>query len=245
MILNKQEKVIAVIPALNEEGKIGIVVSRVKKSGGDLIDEILVVDDGSKDNTSQEAKTNGASVIKHESNKGVGSAIRSGIDYAKKNKFEIILIMGGDNQDNPSEMNRLLFPVIFDSFDFVQGSRYMAGGERVNIPLFRLITTHIYSFLLRIVLNFPVTDGTNGFRAFKLKIFDNPKINIWQDWLDRYELEPYIFYKAIEYNFKVTEAPVTKSYPDGNRIGYTKMIPIFSWWSILRPLILLKLGIKK
>ena len=242
--MNRKEKIIAIIPALNEEGKIGVVVSRIAKEASIWIDEVLVVDDGSKDNTVSEAKDKGATVISHGSNKGAGSAIRTGIDYALKNRYGIVVVIGGDNQDNPIEIRRLLHPILHDHFDFVQGSRYMAGGEKVNIPLFRWITTGVYSLLFKIIVSFPVSDGTNGFRAFRLDIFNNKKVNIWQAWLDRYELEPYFFYKVIECNFKVTEAPVTKSYPTGD-IGYSKMVPILDWWSILRPIILLKLGVKK
>jgi len=244
MHTNREEKIVAIIPALNEEGKIGVVVSRIKQEASKWIDEILVVDDGSVDNTALEAKNEGAKVISQNRNRGVGSAIRLGIDYALKNKFDIAVVLGGDNQDNPSEIKRILYPIIHDHFDFVQGSRYMAGGERVNIPLFRWITTGIYAFLFKIIVRFPISDGTNGFRAFRLGIFKNKQINIWQPWLDHYELEPYLFYKAIECNLKVTEAPVTKSYPEGDK-GYTKMIPILDWWCILRPIILLKMGVKK
>jgi dolichol-phosphate mannosyltransferase len=137
-----------------------------------------------------------------------------------------------------------MHPVIHNNFDFVQGSRYMSGGKIVNIPLFRLVTTRIYALLLRMLLGFPISDGTNGFRAFRLEIFKNKDINIWQAWLNHYELEPYLLYKVIVSRFNVMEAPVTKTYPCDNT-GYTKMIPIFSWWSIMRPLILLKLRIKK
>ncbi len=242
--MNRKEKIIAIIPVLNEEGKIGTVVSRIKDEASVWIDEILVVDDGSTDKSNLEAKDKGASVVSHKKNMGAGAAIRTGIEYSLQNKYDIAVVMGGDNQDNPREISRLLYPVLHDHFDFVQGSRYMAGGERVNIPLFRWITTGFYSFLFKIIIRFPVSDGTNGFRAFRLSIFNDNRLNIRQAWLNHYELEPYIFYKAIDCNFKVTEAPVTKSYPS-DEIGYTKMIPILSWWSILRPIILLKLGVKK
>lgn len=244
MNTHKKEKIIAIIPAFNEEGKIGTVVLRIKQEAAEWIDEICVIDDGSKDNTNLEAKGKGASVISHGHNRGVGYAIRTGIKYALEKKYDIAVVMGGDNQDNPSEIKRLLYPILHDHFDFVQGSRYMPGGQRVNIPLFRWITTGVYSLIFKIIVRFPITDGTNGFRAFRLNIFNNKDLNIWQSWLDHYELEPYLFYKVIESNFKVTEAPMTKSYPEGD-IGYTKMIPIFDWWSILRPILLLKLKIKE
>jgi dolichol-phosphate mannosyltransferase len=69
-------------------------------------------------------------------------------------------------------------------------------------------------------------------------------MNIRQDWLDKYELEPYLFYKTIKLNYKVTEAPVTKFYP-ANKIGYTKMKPFLDWWRISRPLLYLWLGFKR
>lgn len=241
---NIKEKIAAVIPALDEEGKIGKVVSKINQFAS-YIDTILVVDDGSTDKTKEEAEREGALVIKHSKNMGVGSAIRTGIDYAIKNKFDIVVVMGGDDQDNPAQIKRLISPIIHDHFDFVQGSRYLAGGVRVNIPWFRWITTGFYSFIFKVIMKFPVSDGTNGFRAFRTYIFDgNKKINIWQKWLDKYELEPYLYYKVVEEDLKVTEAPVTKSYPK-DKIGYTKMVPIVDWWSILRPLIYLKLGLKK
>lgn len=242
--MDRKDKILIIIPALNEAGKISVVISRIKKEASESIDEILVVNDGSVDSTSREAKDKGATVISHDSNKGVGATMRTGIEYALKNRYDIVVMIGADNQDSPEEIKRLLHPILYDHFDFVQGSRYMAGGGKVNMPLFRFVTTLMYSFLLKIITGFPVSDGTNGFRAFRLNILKDNRINLWQAWLDRYELEPYLFYKVIEYNFRVKEMPVTKYYPR-EKIGYTKMVPIVSWWSILRPLILLKLGIKK
>ena len=242
--MNNRERLVVVIPAYNEEGKIGRVVSKIKMLENGDINEVLVVNDFSRDNTELEAKQVGAKVITHDHNKGAGAAIRTGIDYALENKFDIIVVMGGDDQDESFQIKRLLAPIISDHFDFVQGSRYIAGGERVNIPIFRWITTGIYSLIFKVFIRFPVSDGTNGFRAFRASIFKDKRINLWQRWLDRYELEPYLFYKAVEYGYKVTEVPVTKKYPD-EKIGYTKMVPIIDWWSILSPLIYLRLGIKK
>jgi dolichol-phosphate mannosyltransferase len=234
------KKVMALIPAYNEEGKIGIVVRDTPR---DVVAAIVVVDDGSSDRTAEEARAAGAVVLRHVRNRGVGAALRTGLDYALEHGFEVVVIMGGDDQDNPGEMTRLL-AMIDQGFDFVQGSRYLAGGETVNIPWFRWITTGFYSFLFKVLVQFPISDGTNGFRAFRTTILRDERINLHQHWLDTYELEPYLFYKAIQCGYRVTEVPVTKRYPVGKR-GFTKMIPFLDWWRILRPIIYLRLGIKR
>jgi dolichol-phosphate mannosyltransferase len=77
-----------------------------------------------------------------------------------------------------------------------------------------------------------------------MSLLDDPRIDLDQPWLNHYELEPYLFLKAIQLGYKVKEVPVTKIYP-AKELGYTKMVPIIGWWSILRPLLLLALRMKK
>lgn len=237
-----EEKIMVVLPTYNEEGKIGKVISKMPSK---WVHEVAVVNDGSNDNTEKESIEAGVKLINHPKNLGVGAAICTGIKYAIEKGYDIVVVMGGDDQDNPSEIGRLLRPILFDEFDLVQGSRYMAGGIRVNMPLFRKLTTSLFSWMFRKLTGYPLTDGTNGYRAFRTTIFKNKNVNLDQDWLNKYELEPYLLYKIIESGFRVTEAPVTKRYPKNREVGYSKMIPILSWWSILRPLIFLRLGIKK
>ncbi len=234
-------KAAAVIPAYNEEGKIGKVVSKIPRA---RVSKIIVVDDASEDNTRDEAIKEGAHVISHTKNTGVGSAIRTGLDEAQALGYDIAVIMGGDDQDNPDQIPRLIDPIINDNYDFIQGSRYLKGGEVVNITLFRKLTTRFYSLLMKLLTSKPVTDGTNGFRAFKLSLCKHPGINLNQNWLDTYELEPYLLYKTLKLGCKFKEAPVTKRYPL-NRQGFTKMKPFVDWWRILKPLILLSLHIRK
>ena len=89
-----------------------------------------------------------------------------------------------------------------------------------------------------------MTDTTNGYRALRLEVLNDNRVNLDQDWLDKYELEPYLLYTLIRLGYGVREAPVTKIYPM-RALGYTKMKPITGWWSILRPILLLGFGIKK
>ena len=85
--------------------------------------------------------------------------------------------------------------------------------------------------------------STNGFRAYKLSLFKDKRININQEWLDRYELETYLHFKVLTLGYKVKEIPVSKDYLSGVK-KYSKIRPVFDWWKMIRPIFLLKFGIK-
>ena len=90
-----------------------------------------------------------------------------------------------------------------------------------------------------------LTDGTNGFRAFYLSMFNDERIKLDQDWLNTYELEPYLLYKSVRSKaIRVTEVPITIYY-HGESHQYTKMRPFRDWWRLARPLFMLRLGIRK
>jgi len=236
-----EKRVIAFAPATNELGKIGEVVRRVPR---DVVHEILVYDDGSTDGTGDEARAAGARVLRSDTRSGVGSVIRQAIRYGRSEGYDVLVVMAGNNKDDPGEIPLLLSPILRDGFDFVQGSRYLPGGGFGNMPVYRTLATRfVHPLLFSMVSGQRITDSTNGFRAIRLGLFDDPRIKIDQPWLDQYELEPYIFYKAIRLGYKVREVPVHKIYPDWKR-GYTKMRPITGWWSILKPLVYLGLGLK-
>jgi dolichol-phosphate mannosyltransferase len=242
-MMTKSEKILVILPAYNEEGKIGRVVEKVKKIMS--VNQIVVVDDCSKDKTSEEARAAGAEVIRHKQNRGVGAGIRSGIKYGMANYFDICIILSGDDQHEPAEIDSVIEPIVRGECDFVQGSRRMKGGKVVNDRPFRMITTQLYSLFFTILVGRRVTDATNGFRAFRLSIFDDESINLDQDWLDRYELEPYILYKVVKSRrVRFREAPITIYY-HGNRKQFTKMKPFRDWWRLARPLLFLGLRLRK
>jgi dolichol-phosphate mannosyltransferase len=239
---NIDVRTLAVPIAYNEEHKIGSVIDRFTRSD---VTDIVLMDDASTDNTPRVVKDKGLKVISHKEQKGVGSAIRTAIEYAIENGYDVLIILAGNDKDRPAEIPRLINPIIEDNYDFVQGSRYLRGGNFGNMPFYRQLSTrYIHPLLFSTITGRWITDSTNGFRAFKLSIFDDERININQDWLDKYELEPYIFYKCIKLGYRVKEVPVTKIYPP-KELGYTKMKPFTGWWSILRPLFYLGLGLKK
>jgi len=236
-------RILCILPAFNEEGKIGRVVRKVAATGE--VDAILVADDCSTDNTFQEATEAGAIVIRHEVNQGVGAGIRSGIHFGREHDFDIAVIMSGDDQHEPKELPEVLGPIRRGEADFVQGSRRLKGGQAVNPPLFREITTRLFSAAFTLATFKRITDGTNGFRAFYLSLLDNSEINLDQPWLNTYELEPYLLYKAVRSpQIRVVEVPITVYYRGATK-QYSKMKPFRDWWRLARPLVYLRLGLRR
>ncbi len=232
-------RTLIVIPAFNESGKIERVIAKITRS---FVGDIVVVDDCSSDDTGYRARGAGVTVLRHERNQGVGAAIRSGIDYALAHKYEVVAILSGDDQHDPNDLLGLLKPIVEQGYDFVQGSRRLAGLQSPNIGLFRRTFTWVYALIFRLLTGFPCTDATNGGRAFRTSIFQDRQINLWQDWLNTYELEPYLFYQVVRCGFKVTEVPMKVIYHDR---GTTKMRPLRDWWRILRPMVYLTLRLRK
>ena len=174
---------------------------------------------------------------------GVGAAIRTGIEWAQAHDIALTGIMAGDDQDDPREIVLLARSIVENGADFVQGSRYVKGGRRLNQPLSRTIMTRGYSVLFSLCVLRPVTDATNGFKLFRTEV--TRSMNLRQPWLDRYELEPYLLYEAIRRRLRVAEIPVTKYYPADRAVGYTKMRAILDWWRISRPMVLLTLRLRR
>jgi dolichol-phosphate mannosyltransferase len=228
--------------AHNEASKIGRVIDRFPPG---MVDRIVVVNDASTDDTASVAAQKGAVVLAHERRSGAGAAIRTAIKYAIAEGFDVLVVLAGNDKDRPPEIERLVAPIADSGYDFVQGSRYLKGGDFGNMPFYRqLATRYVHPLLFSLFVGRRFTDTTNGFRAIRLSALRDPRIDLDQAWLDQYELEPYLFFKMTRLGYGVAEVPVTKIYPP-HELGYTKMKPVTGWWSILRPLFLLGFGIKR
>jgi len=234
--------VIAVAPAYDEEAKIGEVVRRIPRA---VVDEILVVDDGSTDRTAAVARAGGATVVSLGRVEGVGAALRTGYRHAVAEGYDVAVVLAGNNKDAPEEMPRLLDPIADDRADFVQGSRYLRPDAHFGaMPMYRKLATRLHPLLFSLAARRRVTESTNGFRAVHRRVLLDPRIDLAQAWLDHYELEPYLYLRTIQLGYRTVEVPVTKIYPP-KALGQTKMTPVVDWWSILRPLVYLGLGIRR
>lgn len=241
-------KKIAIIPVYNHTSNMTKVLPKLRDK---IVDEVcIVVDCATKDDLDKIRKAAAkigtpVHVIENRERKGVGYAIREGIEYALSKEYDIAVVMAGNNKDDPREIPRLLTPILKEGYDYVQGSRFLPGGKRLKNPFFRGVFSRLFPFFWTLFTKVRCTDVTNGFRAYKLKIFSDKQINVWQDWLDSYQLEYYVHYKVLSLGYKVKEVPVSKTYPYRHKGGYSHISPLRDWWKIVGPLVYLKLGAKK
>ncbi len=234
-------RVMAMFAFWNEAQRIPQIVPRLRRG---LVDEFVAVNDGSTDDGPALLRQAGIRVL-DQAHLGAGAAIKAAVRYALDNGFDILVLMAGNNKDDPEEIPRLLEPIVAGGCDYVQGSRFLPGGSSPHLPPFRFLSIKLLSLLFRLYTWKRCTDLTNGFRAYRLSLFDDPRINIWQDWLDSYEYEYYVHWKAYTLGYKVAEVPVTKSYPAQKGVAYSKIRPFTGWWRMLRPFVLLGLGLRK
>jgi dolichol-phosphate mannosyltransferase len=239
-------KSLVVIPVYRDNNAALKVLSRFTDK---FVDTICLVVDGVDPSAPEPQYTTPANIsivqFRNRSRQGIGFGIKQGIRYGLHNGYEYIVVMAGNNKDNPAEIPSLLNPIVYEGYDYVQGSRFLPGGKRVNTPFFRGVFSRLYPFVWTMFTNVRCTDVTNGFRAYKLKILINSKINIQQQWLDGYELEYYLHYKFLTSSYKFKEVPVSKTYTHKHKGGYSQISPFKDWWQIVGPLFYLKLGIRK
>ena len=164
-------RIVAGIPAYNEEQFIAKVVLKARE----FTDEVIVVDDGSRDGTSEAAKAAGAVVINHGVHKGYGESIKSCFEVMKLNTADVLVVLDGDGQHDPDDIPRLLAPVLNREADVVVGSRFLGG--QTNMPRYRKFGIKVITFLCNFGSRVKVSDAQSGFRAYRKKVLDTLTIS--------------------------------------------------------------------
>ena len=160
--------VVVVIPAYNEEEAVGGVVDEIPRAAGGLAVDVLVVDDGSADRTTETSREHGAYVARLEENRGQGSACRVGYQLAREHGARYIVTVDADGQWNPSDIPRLLEPVVAGDADFVLGSRVLGGTARQDS--IRRAGVHVFARLVSLLTGVRVTDTSSGVRAMLAEV---------------------------------------------------------------------------
>lgn len=193
-------KSIVIIPALNEEVAISAIVKRSLR----YADDVLVIDDGSTDNTLRIAKDAGARVIKHYNNLGKGVSLKDA--FGEVSGYDIVVTIDGDGQHNPDEIPKLMAPIREGRADLVNGSRYLDGFDD-ETPAYRRVGQRVLDIATNITSGTHVTDSQSGFRAFNGKT-----IGCYRFRDTGFGIESEMLADAAENNLKIIEVPITVRY---------------------------------
>jgi len=200
-------KTIVAMPAFNEETFIAKMVIGAKKHS----DEVIVIDDGSTDRTSEIAEENGAYVIKHHKNLGKGAAVQTIMGEVRKRDADILVLMDADGQHDPDEIPRLLKSLNSGDVDLVIGTRFMG---RNCIPTYRKIGLRVMNFTTRIASGSEVVDSQSGFRALSKNA-----LNLLTLFEGGFAIESEMIVDAAKKGLKMKETPISCRYDvDGSTL---------------------------
>jgi len=221
-------KITAIIPAYNEAKTIHEIIRRVKATG--LIDEIIVVDDGSKDGTrdvlAEIAESEGVRVILHERNQGKGAAVRTGIQNATN---DVMIIQDADLEYDPRDYPGLFRPLEEGIADVVYGSRFL-GGARRPILFWNMVANKILTLVTNVLYNNILTDMETGYKVFRRSVVEDMVIHA-----RGFEFEPEFTAKVLKRKWRIFEVPITfnpRDYADGKKIKAKDAF--IAMWSLIK-----------
>ena len=194
---------VAVIPAYNEERFIGSVVLKARR----YVDVVIVVDDGSGDDTADVAAAAGAVVLRHPENRGKGAALNTGFAEARRLAARAVVVLDADGQHRTREIPAVLQPVLEEGADMVVGSRFLSRGRR--IPLLRRLGMQGITLASNAGSGVSVTDSQTGFRAFSAAALANLAFHS-----DGFSVESEMQFLAKQHGLTVAEVPISASYTD-------------------------------
>ncbi|MDS0295230.1 glycosyltransferase family 2 protein [Halogeometricum luteum] len=233
-----------VVPAYNEEGKVGTVIDTVPA----YVDRIYVVDDGSTDGTWAEITAHADEgnrkttpeadrfderfvPIRHEENRGVGGAIKTGYLRAREERIDVTAVVGGDGQMHPDELGRYLDPIVDGTAEYAKGSRFSSPEDMVGIPPFRLVGNLTLSYLTKYASGYWfLMDSQNGYAAISLHALEEIDLE------GMYEYYGYCNDLLVKLNLedlRVADVPRSAefAYSEGwdSHIDYAEYVPRVSW----------------
>ena len=216
---NKIWKVTLVIPTFNEEGNLPYVLPKIPQ----LVDEVIIVDGHSSDNTVKEAAKlcPGAQII-YQQGKGKGNALRTGFDHAMG---DIVVTMDADGSMNPDEIIRFV-DVLQNGYDFAKGSRFIHNGGTDDAPGHRLFGNWALAAITNLFYGTHYTDVTYGFNAFSRRCLEKIKLRSLG-----FSIETEMAIKAKKAGMKITEVP---SFESSRISGQAKLNSYRDGWLILK-----------
>lgn len=198
-LANGERRIVALVPAYNEEKSIQRVIEDLTKFK-EL--DVVVINDGSTDRTAEVAEGLGTVVINLPYNLGIGGAVQTGFIYAVENNYDIAIQFDGDGQHMADQISKLMEPILLNEADMVVGSRYH-GQNEYRTPFLRNLGIKLFSFVDSVITRSRITDSTSGFRACNREVIKFLSETYPQDYP-----EPESIIILRRNNFRVVEVPV-------------------------------------
>ena len=199
----RKPQVIVAIPCFNEERFIGSVVLKARK----YADKVLVIDDGSADASAEVARDAGATVYRHETNKGYGAAVRTALQKGREQKADVLVILDADGQHDPKYVPVLVKPILDGQADVVVGSRFL--GEAQKVPFYRRLGQRALTVLTNLGSGHKLSDSQSGFRAYSAEALK--VLNLSESGMS---VSSEIQFAISKSGLKVIEVPIAVSYMD-------------------------------
>ena len=190
-------KVGIIMPAFNEQMNIGNTLSLIPKNISNKLD-VIVIDDGSTDNTYNIASKYDTIILRHHINKGNGAAIQTGLEFCKKKRYDIVIIIDADGQHEPKYINDFIKPIVVDGYDYVIGNRFYYYYDMSTI---KKVSSRVMSFILSLILGQKISDPTMGYRALSSKVVK------YLDCVSNYSITLEMLFKIVPF-FKSCEIPI-------------------------------------
>ena len=198
---SKIKPIMILMPAYNEADNLSVLLPEIPDSINGIDLGVLVIDDGSDDETKDEVLKNGYLTASNPVNRGGGAALRVGYDILKKSGCEICVTMDADGQHQPQEIQNLILPILNGKYDLVIGSRIIGGREKDST--FRLIGVYVFGHIISFLLGKKITDPSSNFRAFKMSVME--PVRLYEDQYHTSEL----IIEAVKKGISIGEAPIT------------------------------------
>jgi len=226
----KDKTISVVIPAYNEATQIRKVIETMP----DYVDKVFIVDDASKDKTVEvvkkyQKKNKKIQLIEHEVNQGVGGAISTGYIEARDSGYDVAVVMAGDGQMDPDDLEKIIQPVASGSAGYSKGNRLFYGDAWSMIPHIRYMGNSFLSLMTKVASGYwHIADSQSGYTAISLTALKRIDLNgIYKD----YGMPNDLLIKLNQFDFKVRDVHIKPVYNIGEKSGIRliKVIPKISW----------------